>query len=90
MSVLEIARLVAFGLAGAALGLASFVTLRFNTTLYLDGGMWRALGLHLARLAVVTLALVVAALQGAGPLIAMAAGLALARPLVMRWASRRS
>jgi hypothetical protein len=84
MTVGEFERLAVFGLAGLALGGASLASLRLNTTLYLAGGLWRPIGLHLARLAIVVGALVWTACQGAGPLLAVAAGLVLARPIALR------
>jgi hypothetical protein len=84
MTVDEIERLAVFGLAGLVLGGASLASLRLNTALYLSGGLWRPIGLHLARLGIVAGALVWTAHQGAGPLIAAAAGLVLARPVVLR------
>lgn len=83
MTVGQIDYLTAFGLAGLAVGAASFAALRLNTSLYLGGGLWRPIGLHLGRLAIVAGALVWAAHQGPGPLIASAAGLVLARPIAV-------
>ena len=76
--------LAALGLAGLALGAASLAGLRATTELYVGGKVWAPIALHLARLAVVGSVLVACAHLGAGPLIAMALGLVLARPLVMR------
>ncbi|QUD89536.1 N-ATPase subunit AtpR [Phenylobacterium montanum] len=76
--------LAMFGLAGLALGAASLTALRVNTSLYISGPLWRPLGLHAARLAIVAAVLVWAARQGPGPLIAIAAGLVLARPIAIR------
>ncbi len=84
MSVGEIERLAAFAMAGFVLGGASFASLRLNTSLYVGGGLWRPIALHVARLAVIAGALVWTALQGAGPLLAAAAGLTLARPIAVR------
>lgn len=88
MTVGEIERLAAFGAAGLALGGASLASLRLNTNLYLGGDLWRPIGLHLARLTVLTVVLVWTARQGAGPLIALAAGLVTARPLAVRLLAR--
>ena len=88
MIVGEIERLAVFGLAGLTLGGASMASLRLNTGLYLRGGMWRPIGLHLARLSVLAAALVWTALQGAGPLLAVAGGLVLARPIAVRMLGR--
>jgi hypothetical protein len=79
----EIERLVVFGLAGLVLGGASLASLRLTTALYVGGGLWRPIGLYVVRLAVVAGALVWTAYQGAGPLIAAAAGLVLARPIAL-------
>lgn len=84
MTVGGIERLVIFGLTGLVLGGASLGSLRLNTNLYLAGGLWRPIVLHLARLAIVFSTLAWTAQQGAGPLIAAAAGLVIARPIAMR------
>jgi hypothetical protein len=84
MTASEFEKLVAFGLAGLVVGGASLASLRLNTDLYVGGGLWRPVGLHLARLAMLAAAMVWAAHQGAGPLLAGAAGLMLARPIAMR------
>lgn len=77
----ELERLIASLLAGAALGVASLVTLRLNTVLYLKGrGALAPIGLHLARLATIGAVLVIAAKLGADVLVAVAVGFALARP----------
>ncbi|MBB3892965.1 hypothetical protein GGQ61_003703 [Phenylobacterium haematophilum] len=84
----EIGRLAIFGVAGLALGGASLASLRFNTRLYMSGDLWRPIGLHIVRLAVLAAVLIWAAHAGAGPLIAIAAGLVLARPLTLRLLAR--
>jgi len=81
-------RLAAFAMAGLVLGAASFASLRLNASLYVAGGLWRPILLHLARLAVIAGALVWTAFQGAGPLLAAAAGLTLARPIAVRMLGR--
>jgi hypothetical protein len=88
MTVGDIERLAAFGLAGLVLGGASMASLRLNTDLYVGGGVWRPIGLHVARLSVVVGVLVWTAFQGAGPLLAVAAGLVLARPIALRLLGR--
>lgn len=90
MTGLEIGKLTAFGAAGLVVGGASFATLRLNASLYVGGALWKPIGLHVARLGVVAGALVFAAFQGAGPLLAGAAGLVLARPIVVRLLGRPS
>jgi hypothetical protein len=86
----EFARLAAFGVAGLALGLLSLASLRLNADLYLGGGLARPIALHLARLGLIGGALVLVAHQGAGPLLACAAGLVLARPIALRLFGGRS
>jgi hypothetical protein len=88
MTAGEIERLMVFGLAGLVLGGASLATLRLNADLYVGGDLWRPIGLHLTRLAVLAGALVWTAHHGAGPLIAAAAGLVLARPIALRMLRR--
>jgi hypothetical protein len=84
MSGGEMARLAAFGLAGLLLGAASLAALRRNVADYLGGRAWRSIGAHVARLAILAAILVWTARQGAGPLLALAAGLVLARPIALR------
>lgn len=84
MTVGEIDHLIAFGLAGFLIGGASLAALRLNASLYLGGGLWWPIGLHLARLAIVAGALVWMVQQGPAPLISGAAGLVLARPIAVR------
>jgi hypothetical protein len=88
MTVGDIERLAAFGLAGLVLGGASMASLRLNTDLYVGGGVWRPIGLHIARLSIVVGVLVWTAFQGAGPLLAVSAGLVLARPIALRLLGR--
>ena len=63
-------------------------SLRLNTDLYVSGGLWRPIGLHFARLAIMAGVLVWTAFQGAGPLLAVAGGLVLARPIAVRMLGR--
>ena len=88
MTTGDIERLAAFGLAGLILGGASMASLRLNTNLYVGAGLWRPISLHFARLSVMVGALVWTASQGAGPLLAVAAGLVLARPIAVRMLGR--
>lgn len=88
MNLAEIARLAAFGLAGLLIGAASLAALRANVSAYLDGRAWRSLAAHLGRLAVLAAVLVWTARQGAGPLLALAGGLVLARPIAVRLMGR--
>ncbi len=76
--------LVGFAL-GLALGLVHFLSLRTVTALYLDGGSTlRALALQLIRLALLGGGLVALALLGALPLLTGAAGVLVARQIVLR------
>jgi hypothetical protein len=84
MSAGDIGRLAAFGLAGLALGAVSLAALRLNVSSYVRGDLWRPIGWHLARLAALAALLIWTARQGAGPLLALAAGIVLARPIVLR------
>jgi len=84
----EIVRLLIFALAGFVLGGASYAMLKLNTVLYLGGGPWRSAVLHIARLAILVAILVWAARRGAGPLLALAAGLVAARPVVVPFLAR--
>lgn len=84
MMLEPMARLAAFALAGLVLGGASLAVLRLNVSLYVRGGLWRPIASHLARLAVLGAILIWTARQGPGPLLAVAAGLVLARPIALR------
>jgi hypothetical protein len=83
MTAPHILRLALYALAGAALGSVSLFTLRLTARLYMEAPA-RAVTLHVARLATLGAILVLSALQGAGPLIALAAGLTLVRPILVR------
>lgn len=88
MSGLAILAALAVGFAG---GLAHFALLARNAALYLrPRGLWPAIGLQLARLALTGALLVGAARFGAMPLLAAALGLFLARPVAIRLAVRRA
>lgn len=84
MTPIDAIRLVAFGLGGLVLGAASLALLKWNVAQYLHGRPWRPLAAHLLRLAVISGVLVWAARQGAGPLLCLAAGLVIARPIAVR------
>lgn len=76
---------------GFAAGLAHFATLRKVTALYLTGGApGRALALQLARLVLLTALLAGLALLGAGPLLAGALGVVLARAVILRRAGKEA
>jgi F1F0 ATPase subunit 2 len=79
-----IAIAVAFGV-GLALGVAYFTALRWNVRLYLTpGGRAAGIALHVGRLAAVTAVLWLAARAGAAPLLAVALGIVVSRPLAIR------
>ena len=84
MTPIDTVRLAAFSLAGLILGAASLAVLKWNVAQYLNGSPWRPLAAHLLRLAVIAGVLVWAARQGAGPLLCLAAGLVIARPIAVR------
>jgi F1F0 ATPase subunit 2 len=76
---------------GFAAGLVHFATLRQVTALYLGGGaLPRALGLQLLRLALLAGVLVLLARLGAGPLLAGALGVLIARAMVLRRARKEA
>ncbi len=71
--------------AGIALGVAYFMMLRRTVDLLTAGGSpGKALLLIAARMALIGGGLVLAALTGAGPLLAMALGIWIGRSIVMR------
>jgi hypothetical protein len=84
MTPMDAAWLSAFFFAGLALGGASLAVIKWNVAQYLRGSPWGPLAGHLARLAVIAGVLVWAARQGAGPLLCLAAGLVIARPIAVR------
>jgi len=88
MSGGEIERLAAFAAAGFVLGGASLTSLRLTTALYVSGGVLRPIALHVARMALIATALIWTALQGAGPLLAAATGLTVARLIAVRLLGR--
>lgn len=75
-----------FIVLGLLAGTLHFSLLRWNTTFYARPGRV-ALGaaLQILRLAVLTVILVLAARQGPLPLLLVALGVVIARPVVMRW-----
>jgi len=77
---------VAIGLVlGFGLGLVHFTTLKHVAALYTSGAkVWRVLGLQLLRFALLALVLIVVAQLGALPLLAAAAGILVARQIVIR------
>lgn len=71
--------------AGFALGLLYFRGLWWNARLFASGGhVTMAIALGLGRFTLLGGLLALAALEGAFPLLAMALGVLIARPLVMR------
>jgi F1F0 ATPase subunit 2 len=73
-----------WSLAGLATGATHFALLRWNTRLYLTGGLMQAVGAQLLRLASIALPLCMAAWNGALPLLLAASGVMVARFLVLR------
>ena len=72
-------------LAGFTAGTVHFTLLRWNTLLYLtSGGIMRAVGMQLLRLASIALLLGLAAWHGAIALVLATMGVMLARLLVLR------
>ena len=71
-------------LAGTMLGFAHFLTLKWNTGLYLEGGVAKAIVLHILRMIVLAAAFIILAKLGAAALLSGLAGLLLARAIVMR------
>lgn len=72
-------------LVGLAGGAAHFALLRWNTRLYLEGrAIAPALVVQAARLVATALILLFAARHGAMPLLLVAFGVVLARPLLLR------
>ena len=68
-------RIVPYAALGALVGAAYFAALGWNVRLYAGHGPgWKALLLHLSRLAVAVAAFTLCARQGAGPLLASFAG----------------
>jgi hypothetical protein len=83
--VIDLARIAApFVLLGTLLGALHFALLRYNVGAYVGGAGLRAVGLHLARIALVGAAFTLTARVGALPLLATLAGFVLARFPVMR------
>ncbi len=79
MSVLLNAGCFALGIAA---GLVHFHLLRWNTRLFVTGGALRAFGVQALRLAALAGVLVLAAWQGALPLLLTALGVTIARFVV--------
>lgn len=70
--------------AGCAGGAAHFALLRWNTALYVSGGVAFAIVTQVLRLAAVAVLLVCAALYGALPLLLAALGIVLVRTLILQ------
>ena len=75
--------IAAWALLGLVAGLAHFATLHGNARLWLQGRLRPALALQVARLALTVALLVVAARQGAWPLLLAIAGFLAGRTVVM-------
>jgi hypothetical protein len=79
----------AFLLVGVTAGTLYFALLRWNTVLYVHAGqIWVAIAVHVLRLGALAGLLALAVLHGALPLLLTALGLLIARPVIMRWATR--
>ncbi len=75
MNGLLVLRIVPYAALGALIGAAYFAALGWNVRLYAgQGAVWKALMLHLARLAVAVAAFTLCARQGAAPLLVSFAG----------------
>jgi hypothetical protein len=73
---------------GLVAGGIHFSLLRWNTVMYARSGQaWLAAAVQAARMAGLGGLLAMAALHGALPLLLMALGVLIARPVVMRWGS---
>jgi hypothetical protein len=82
MSMLEVTIFLALGFTAGTL---FFALLRWNTSLYMQGGsVALALILQAVRIAAVGGLLMLTALHGALPLLLTALGLVVARPVVLR------
>jgi hypothetical protein len=86
MTLAELARAALFGFLGLLIGIAQFASLRANVRLYLGGhSRAAAVGLHLLRLLLVTLAwILVVRLGGPTGTVAALVGFLVARPLCTR------
>lgn len=82
-SLTALLKLTSSGVIGAALGWLHFRTLRWNTHLYLKGGMTHALALHAARTCGMAITLYGCARLGIA-LPALLLGVLLARQAVLR------
>lgn len=80
------AQVAAGGAVGFAVGLVFFHALRRNTALYLEAGpAWRPVGLHLARISLLSAVLVGVVLGAGGAgLVAAFVGVLLARAVALR------
>jgi len=79
----------AFLALGAVAGTVFFVLLRWNTSLYAQGGVFWGVGLQVVRIAVLVAVLIPIARLGALPLLLTALGLLIVRPIVMRVMANR-
>jgi hypothetical protein len=91
MTAAEAMALIGYLAAGVAGGTLYFALLRRNVDLYVGGGeRWRALALHVGRLAVAGgLFWVAVVTGGALPTVAALGGFVLARPLSVRLGKNR-
>lgn len=75
-------RIVPYAALGALMGAAYFAALGWNVRLYAGhGDGWKAVLLHLSRLAVAVVALTLCARQGAAPVLASFAGFLVIRTI---------
>ena len=79
------ALIVSYGALGALIGAAYFAALGWNVALYVghEAG-WKALLLHLSRLAVAVVAFTLCVRQGAAPLLASFAGFLAIRTISLK------
>lgn len=69
---------------GAVLGYIHFKTLKWNTDLFADGNIWKALAVQILRLMLMSAVLVFLAMLGAWMLLSALASLLIARAIIMR------
>lgn len=80
MNAVSVEDIILYGSLGAVLAGAYLLALRVNVRLYLEGHrLWQGIALHVGRLALVGGGLVLAALQGAVPLVSAVVGFSLVR-----------
>lgn len=70
--------------SGGLLGVGHFMTLKWNTSLYLDGGIGKAISLHFLRFSVLIAVMILLAKIGAVALLSGLAGLLISRVVIMQ------